>query len=705
MTEHELKIEIDLDNFDTIGQSVLPIESDNKILVELQRKIQESIKDKFNNETRDFILRINDLVSGGNINDAFCLFKDSIDLVYWLNENQYANIKILSKLVNVEQLKYMSIYLVALSSRFNLIDELEEDVDVCLKLKDESMEENIEMSLYIEQSRIFYEKGKYNSSYLMIKKIIEESKDNSILGCAYRNLSRLASNDADFQSSSLKAIDHFIISGDKKSAISVIMLMLNKSRGKDNAQSLIQIKKAIELSSSDGSINKNKIASLYQIKASILIELKEYHEALKPLKYACELRRGLIGNELYLYSSLVKLERLYNICGEQKLACDIKNEYQKIELLINDEDFFDSRKILSVLENKDESVELNTLKLNVEDGAPVNIKLGYVLTKYLKEASGVREKISLLDDAFKYADELRDHEMKSLVLQLMANEYNVSGNPQQAICKLYESLVVNKYNYDSFQKLALLLQQENRLADLSLLLMERIRDFGELPNICFFYAKVLFELKDYRKAFTFFKKVKDNNGFSINVDEYIYSCISHVDELNVSIVEEKTKDKIDISLDDISTALDDFVIAVSNHSRMYFWTNDGKNYKWTSKPESVAKHLLLMFFASRFGSDELELIQEPRAGAGFIDLYFIAKNGIKVVIELKMCGSGYSSNYALSGESQIIHYLNSKEVNVGYLVIFDARTRDYANGVQAFKSLGKHTIYSKVVDLRPIIEK
>ncbi|HFZ8426038.1 TPA: hypothetical protein ACIPBN_002027, partial [Salmonella enterica subsp. enterica serovar Hvittingfoss] len=161
----------------------------------------------------------------------------------------------------------------------------------------------------------------------------------------------------------------------------------------------------------------------------------------------------------------------------------------------------------------------------------------------------------------------------------------------------------------------------------------------------------------------------------------------------------------DITLDDISKSLDDFCASVSSHSRMLYWNKCDDGYKWASKPETIAKHALIMFFSARFSSGTIELIQEPRAGAGFIDIYLVTNNGIKVVIELKMCGNGYSSNYALSGESQILHYLESRKINVGFLVVFDSRTRDFSKGIQYFKSIDNYSIFSKVVDVRSILEK
>lgn len=137
--------------------------------------------------------------------------------------------------------------------------------------------------------------------------IIKKTTINSILGYAFRNLSRLSIHDKDFESYALKAIDHFLIGGLKHDAVSMIMLMLERIQGKDNHEALALINKAIELQSSDSSLDKDKTAALYQKKGSILIDLEKYEDAKEPVITACSLRRGLIGGEMELHASLIKL--------------------------------------------------------------------------------------------------------------------------------------------------------------------------------------------------------------------------------------------------------------------------------------------------------------------------------------------------------------------------------------------------------------
>ncbi|HCQ1688244.1 TPA: tetratricopeptide repeat protein, partial [Escherichia coli] len=254
------------------------------------------------------------------------------------------------------------------------------------------------------------------------------------------------------------------------------------------------------------------------------------------------------------------------------------------------------------------------------------------------------------------------------------------------------------------------LLQEKRLDEACDLLKNKIDIVGSLPNLTFTYAKTLFENKRYQEAYKYFKIVNEQGDIGLNeqgktISEYIVQCIDNIDELSSCMNGIDSKNSIEISLSALSSAFDDFSASISSLSRMQYWIKDDKKiYKWVSNPEAVAKHHLLQFLSARFG-DELELVQEDRAGAGFIDLYLIAKNGLKFVVELKMCGSGYSSTYAISGESQIIHYLENKDTNVGFLIVFDSRSRDFSKGLEKFKTYDNFSIYTKVIDVRNTIDK
>jgi hypothetical protein len=115
-------------------------------------------------------------------------------------------------------------------------------------------------------------------------------------------------------------------------------------------------------------------------------------------------------------------------------------------------------------------------------------------------------------------------------------------------------------------------------------------------------------------------------------------------------------------------------------------------------PERRGKDFLHIYLKARF-LDRIE------AGAGRIDLYLKFGNGLSAVLELKMCGKGYSSTYAASGEEQIVHYLENRDTNRGYLVVFDARMDDCGKALLGALVVDKFTIGGRFIDVRPRVKK
>ena len=80
-------------------------------------------------------------------------------------------------------------------------------------------------------------------------------------------------------------------------------------------------------------------------------------------------------------------------------------------------------------------------------------------------------------------------------------------------------------------------------------------------------------------------------------------------------------------------------------------------------------------------------------------------NGLAAVIELKMCGKGYTSTYAASGEEQICHYLENRDTSRGYLVVFDARMNDFGKPLLKSKVVKTFTLAEFFIDLRPKVKQ
>jgi hypothetical protein len=85
--------------------------------------------------------------------------------------------------------------------------------------------------------------------------------------------------------------------------------------------------------------------------------------------------------------------------------------------------------------------------------------------------------------------------------------------------------------------------------------------------------------------------------------------------------------------------------------------------------------------------DRIEIFEEIDVGAA--------------ILELKMLGAPYAASYAFAGTNQIAHYMDSKDVRLGFLVIFDARARDFGAGLKPLEMVGNCTVRVTFVDVRP----
>ncbi len=147
--------------------------------------------------------------------------------------------------------------------------------------------------------------------------------------------------------------------------------------------------------------------------------------------------------------------------------------------------------------------------------------------------------------------------------------------------------------------------------------------------------------------------------------------------------------------------LDDFVSFVSSKKRMSFWRKKEAKHVWTSHPEKHAQDLLHTFLEGRFWG-RVSVLEEISSGAGRIDLYVQLYGGLSLILELKMCGHGYSSTYAAEGEEQLLHYMRNRHSHLGYLVVFDARADDF--GRPLVKDTGLDTVITKFIEMSPTVK-
>lgn len=492
------------------------------------------------------------------------------------------------------------------------------------------------------------------------------------------------------------AIDTFLETGQRKEAINNIIKLSDFESKIDPNKALKSLDYAIQIMKSDKLLDKEISASLLHRKAELLFDLRDYPQSLMAIQEACSLRRELIGNEIERHASLSLAIIITETLNDENKKHTFQNELNEVSKLIKDDNFFIRQKLSDYIRDK-KNIPQEFIDELVVQKDKVSLCAIYMFEYMLDD-------IEAIDKALILATELENDKLLSDIYLEIAEKKYKDKDILEAFFSYKKSLEYNPFNYASYQNCTKMLFDNELFKEAEEFLKVLINTIGELPNVCYFYAKSLFENQNYELALEYFKKANSSE----ETNEYILKCVNNINDVSVIRTTNKQIPNIPfISKDMLSKALQDFSLSISQDSRMSFWKLDKetKKHNWISSPEEYAKQLLISFLNGKFGKDTIEILSETQTGAGYIDLYIRLQGGLKTIIELKMCGNGYSSTYALSGESQIVHYAKNKNTHIGFLVVFDARTRDQGKHFIDLKTIDNVLIHTLVVDVRSKIEK
>ncbi|QSR42066.1 hypothetical protein HUI95_02960 [Aeromonas dhakensis] len=697
-----VSFEIDLKNQIMIGVS----DSDAENAQDIGRKIAESISRTLGDLSSDWMQLFGNSIGEEDYQKAYEIFDEN----RWKLQFS-SNAEVLDRLrsmdvskINRDSRKDYLIFLIGFSSHLGKRENSLNDIESLLNEYEKELDPILVQNLLLEKANIASINGLINKASLIYKQVISScDSDSGTIAWAYQGLSKIAENVQDEIRYAEKAADKHLEAGSRDEAVKNL-IRVSDIESADNPKLAIQlIDRCIDLYESEKLIDRELLASLKHKKAAYLQRIGRVTEALPFAEESCVLRRGLIGNEIELHASLVLAEVIAAANGEEEKSKELKAESVILAEKIDDDNFL-LRCEIGDLISRSEVIDDSLLTKIILSGDS-SILSAALLYQSTNSTLSLEESLELLDKSRKEVESHNDKRMLDVIYFAIAEKYRVEGLIDEAFIYYKKSLSINQFYHPSAQNCASMLFDENRWEEAESFIRERMDLVGELPGICFAYARCLYENSNYQLAFKYFKK---SDSSTVGIIDYISECLEHLDDSDINSNEEASiVTKKSVTAEQFYYALEEFSKSISADSRMHFWDMDNKSgkYKWVKSPEELSKQMLITFLNGKFGKGEIEILQEPRAGAGFIDLYVLLPGGLKVVIELKMCGYGYSSTYALSGESQIIHYQINKSTKLGYLVVFDARVRDYGKHFKKLQMINKHTIYTTAIDMRPEIVK
>lgn len=500
--------------------------------------------------------------------------------------------------------------------------------------------------------------------------------------------------------------------GNIKRAINTKMVLSDKIFGFAPEKSYQLIQECEELCKSDNINDIDFKSKIQYCKAIYFMNTNEDDKALDAIQKTLKTISNLYGDDINerRYSCYVIALQLAKDLKNEKLSKEYEQKLGEVKISIQNEAF--NQQLLAA-----DAMQLHnyTLLQELRGKNPDNFFIKYganIISSLADNSKTFLEKLELLDEIKK---DINKPEFTSDRISLLYRSYAILFNNHNQVDKYLEyadlSLQYNPFDTDFRDRYIVRLINLEKWSNIEIFCKKQIDIFGEFPNLMYLYAKSIYKQQKDEKslAISLFILNKFKNEVSI---EYKEDCQKMIDDLIMSgttpscqYVNKNDKPSQLLTLENFNNKLEEFKLYIQQKGRMRFWKKENGVHKYNNSPENIAKIAFMDFFKSEFG-DQIEIIDEYKAGAGAIDLYIQFSPNINIIVELKMCGKGYSSNYALEGNLQLKHYYENSGGSLCYLVVFDGRKNQNKkpndNLMQRYTyDNKKYTIITRTIDIYP----
>ena len=521
----------------------------------------------------------------------------------------------------------------------------------------------------------------------------------------WRNISLgLPSDDPESLRAIQYAADAFLEAGNRHEACQSLMQLAKRLMGEDPTEAIKKIDEILFLLDREGLGDKNLRSAALHTRANRLSQLGKHSEALVNAHEAIDLRRGVIGTEADLVSSLYLASIEADLSGLHDEAATLKNEADRLSNEIDVPRFRLGRRIESLFGAFD-SFQADEILREAKSVNDWDVVASVRIVQAVKDTSlSDIDRLELLEESLRELD--RDgvrEEAKLTTWFAIGHKLLLMGQLERAESWYRKILAIEPLNVPARNELLHCLWKREKWGDAAILLRRIIKLWGEKPGLMFAYGKSLIEAGDLSGAIPVLTKAADLAGGNEALKSECINLRERALRLGAtpSPIQQIEEPAIPISRDEFQTAINDFSRFIESEKRMGFWNKENsKVYTWIARPEKRAQDLLHTFLKAKFGN-RIMLFEEIATGAGRLDLYVQLHGGMAIIVELKMCGFGYSSGYASAGEDQILHYMENRTSSLGYLIVFDARLNNL--GQKLLQGLGgnRFTVIEIIIDVTP----
>lgn len=577
------------------------------------------------------------------------------------------------------------------------------------------LDQDEKLSVRMLQGVIAARRGKKETA-LAIWRELQKSADAmpaADRGWLYRNMAiSLSRSSAEAQHYARLSSDAFLEGGDRveaaKSAVGLAEGLLFQRP--DEALRLLD--EAARWFDGDTAIDRHHRAGLLHLRAKAELQLHRGANSLQTAKEAARLRHGLLQAEPQLISSLHLAAFAADAAGLDEEASQYRMAAGDLTREVQDPDSLFAEEFGQWLRSYDAATGDALLKRAIEtDNARAQ---AFVLTMQAMHDTGLdlAGRLELLERALELlrsTKNARDGEegMDAAAVHLaIAMQLSNAGEDDRALAYYRKVLDIDALDPTAGNNYVALLWKLGRAREAAEYARNHMETFGELPGWLYVCGRCFLEAGDADQAVQYLLKARmatpQDDPMRAHVDRYFEDAIKRGGKTSYG-ADPEFQLKIPLDRMELEACLDRFVRSVQAEHRMSFWRLDDGKREWCERPERHGQNLLRIFLKGVF-DDRIEVLEEVEVGAGRLDLYLLLRGGLRIVVELKMCGEGYSSSYAFEGLGQLDHYMENKATKLGYLIVFDGRRRDFGKGLNPIESINGHMIGVRFVDLRPEVK-
>jgi tetratricopeptide (TPR) repeat protein len=493
----------------------------------------------------------------------------------------------------------------------------------------------------------------------------------------------------------VRAKDLFLMGADRRGAAQYQTRRAVALQRHDPRQALALLDEAQHWLTDDDLQSRYTRARLYHLAAVFSAEAHNWHQARDAAQESVNELRRLIGAEDMLVATLEILSEAETKLGNADSARRCSEEATELASRLGDPRLMARQLLARSLRQEGEAAAEALSKVPERDPEHAFWKALILAMKATTLEDGLRA----CEDARTLIEKHDPHGHDAYLVhwtmgQLLARH----GRNHRAIEHLKQATQLSPWTFEARDLLVKLLWDEDRWSEAVQVLRSQISLLGRLPGLTFALGKSLLEAGQVQEASTVLAAVRRSGSPHADAAHTLLDraiMAGGVPELPSTPTASPQP-----TLDEVRRTLADFAANIANNQRMSFWRSRERRHIWREQPEDHGKQLLMAALPMSLG-DGVEILEEVKAGAGRIDLY-VRLGALRVVVELKMCGGGnYTTAYALGGLDQLAHYMVAKGTGVGFLVVFDGRTRDFGVGLEPISVQGDRTIYVVPVDVRP----